>query len=114
MLQPSRWKDSGFERIVDEDEGTGEMFKDAYRQEAIVDTVRAIEFEMESTTTAEVGSILETLASEDSKFERIADEDEANSAESKPAENRKSKNQRGGNRNNKKTKTGERRCSSGS
>src|SRR5688572_22462356 len=41
--------DSGFERIID-DEDTGEMFKDAYMQEAIFDKVRAVEFDMESTS----------------------------------------------------------------
>ena len=50
---------SGFERISDnEDEDTGEMFKDAYMQEAIVDRVRAAEFDMESIAEAEVGSLL--------------------------------------------------------
>ena len=48
-------EDSSFERIID-DEDTGEMFKDAYRQEAIFDKVRAVEFEMESSASAEVGS----------------------------------------------------------
>src|SRR5258708_6095475 len=43
--------DSGFERIGD-DEDTGEMFKDAYMQAAIVDRVRAAEFDMESTAEA--------------------------------------------------------------
>jgi len=66
---------SGFERIVD-DEDTGEMFKDAYVQEAIVDQVRAIEFDMESTTAAEVGSLIGSVADASSGFERIADEDE--------------------------------------
>jgi ribonuclease G len=68
-------EDSGFERIVD-DEDTGEMFKDAYMQEAIVDQVRAIEFAMESTRAAEVGSVLSSVRDEPSGFERIADEDE--------------------------------------
>jgi ribonuclease G len=67
---------SGFERIVDDEETTGELFKDAYRQEAIVDKVRAIEFDMESAATAEVGSLLSSVASEANGFERIADEDE--------------------------------------
>src|SRR6185503_14306006 len=53
--------DSGFERIID-DEDTGEMFKDAYMQEAIVDKVRAVEFDMESTAEAEVGSVLASVA----------------------------------------------------
>ncbi|HMO80736.1 MAG TPA: Rne/Rng family ribonuclease [Pyrinomonadaceae bacterium] len=67
--------DSGFERIVD-DSDTGEMFKDAYMQEAIVDQVRRIEFDMEGTDEAAVGSLLGTLEVTSSSFERIADEDE--------------------------------------
>jgi ribonuclease G len=67
-------EDSGFERIID-DEDTGEMFKDAFMQEAIIDKVRAIEFDMESTSVAEVGSLIDAVETE-SKFERIADEDE--------------------------------------
>jgi ribonuclease G len=79
--------DFGFERIVD-DEDTGEMFKDAYRQEAIFDKVRAVEFDMESAATAEVGSLINTVSDEPNGFERIADEDE----EQQPAaEARKSK-----------------------
>ena len=69
-------EDSNFERIVDEDESVGEQFKDAYVQEAIIDQVRAVEFEMESTHTAEVGSLLNSSVTESSNFERIADEDE--------------------------------------
>ncbi|MDQ3219926.1 MAG: Rne/Rng family ribonuclease, partial [Acidobacteriota bacterium] len=67
--------DSGFERIVD-DEDTGEMFKDAYMQEAIIDQVRAIEFDMESTPAAEVGSLIASMADATSGFQRIADEDD--------------------------------------
>ena len=67
--------DSGFERIID-DEDTGEMFKDAYMQEAIVDKVRAVEFDLESTSVAEVGSLLDSLESPAGQFERIADEEE--------------------------------------
>jgi ribonuclease G len=67
--------DSGFERIVD-DEGTGEMFKDAFMQEAIVDKVRAVEFDMESTAVAEVGSLISEFGQAAGGFERIADEDE--------------------------------------
>jgi len=66
---------SGFERISD-DSDTGEMFKDAYVQEAIIDRVRAVEFDMESTTGAEVGSLLGDVEAEAGGFERIADEDE--------------------------------------
>ncbi|HQU82199.1 MAG TPA: ribonuclease E/G, partial [Pyrinomonadaceae bacterium] len=85
------FEDSGFERIVD-DEETGEMFKDAYRQESIVDKVRAIEFDIEATTEAEVGSLIGSVANEANGFERIADEDEEVSApvaeEAKPAKGR--------------------------
>src|SRR4030095_8813336 len=67
--------DSGFERIID-DEDTGDMFKDAYMQEAIVDKVRAVEFDIKSTSVAEVGSLIDTVSDSFSSFERIADEDE--------------------------------------
>lgn len=93
--------DSGFERIIDEDDSTGELFKDAYRQEAIVDKVRAIEFEMESTSSAEVGSILDSVANESAMFERIADDDEpaeeVKSAETKKSNNKRSNSKRSGN-----------------
>ena len=68
---------SGFERISD-DEDTGEMFKDAYMQEAIIDRVRAAEFDMEGTSEAEVGFLFAEVGGEASGFERIADEDEEN------------------------------------
>jgi ribonuclease G len=71
--------DSSFERVIDD--GTGELFKDAYRQEAIVDKVRAIEFDMEPTTAAEVGSLIDTVDQAGGAFERIADEDEAVAAD---------------------------------
>lgn len=67
---------SGFERIADEDEDTGEMFKDAYVQEAIIDRVRAAEFELEGTAEAAVGSLLTEVPAGDDGFERIADEEE--------------------------------------
>ncbi|HTK39168.1 MAG TPA: Rne/Rng family ribonuclease, partial [Pyrinomonadaceae bacterium] len=73
--------DSGFERVVD-DEDTGDLFKDAFLQEAIVDKVRAIEFEMEATDAAEVGSLIGTVGAP-SGFERIADEEETESAPAK-------------------------------
>lgn len=75
---------SGFERIADDDTETGELFKDAYVQEAIVDSVRAIEFSFDdSTAEAEVGSLLAVAAGEANVFERIADEEEAE-VEAKP------------------------------
>ncbi len=66
---------SGFERISD-DSDTGEMFKDAYVQEAIVNRVRAVEFDMETTAEAAVGSLLGEVGGNAGGFERIADEDE--------------------------------------
>ena len=66
---------SGFERISDDSE-TGEMFKDAYVQEAIIDRVRAVEFDMETSADAEVGSLMGQVGGETGGFERIADEDE--------------------------------------
>lgn len=83
--------DDGFERIVDaDDEDTGEMFKDAYVQEKIIDTVRAIEFDLETTAVAEVGSVMDSALSEANGFERIADEDEVETEE-KPKKATKSK-----------------------
>jgi len=81
------FEDSGFERIIDDSE-TGEMFKDAFMQEAIVDQVRAVEFEMESTAGAEVGSLLHSAMEQPSGFERIADEDD-NAQTEKSAKGRK-------------------------
>lgn len=74
--------DGGFERVGDDDD-TGEMFKDAYVQEAIVDRVRAVEFSFEEDDApAEVGSLLASVEAGDGSFERIADEDDA--VEDKP------------------------------
>src|SRR5215204_85664 len=84
-------EDSSFERVVD-DEDTGEMFKDAYRQEAIVDKVRAVEFDMESTATAEVGSLIDEVGGAAAGFERIADEEETETSAAQP---RQSKSRRG-------------------
>ncbi|MCO6510509.1 MAG: Rne/Rng family ribonuclease [Aridibacter famidurans] len=69
--------DSDFERIVDEDEDPGEMLKDAMTQEAIIDNVRSIEFDMEeSTEFAEVGSLFDSVSDLGNGFERVADEEE--------------------------------------
>jgi ribonuclease G len=88
--------DSGFERIID-DEDTGEMFKDAYMQEAIIDQVRAVEFDMESEATAEVGSLIGAVSNKTNGFERIADDDDNidEPQERKTAEINKSRNKRG-------------------
>ena len=85
------FEDSGFERVIDDEETPGEMFKDAYMQEAIVDKVRAVEFEMESTSAAEVGSLLSSISESASPFERIADEDEVPVEPEKKTRGRKSK-----------------------
>ncbi len=98
-------EDSGFERIID-DEDTGDMFKDAYRQEAIVDKVRAIEFDMESSATAEVGSLLGSVTSDSNGFERIADDDEEPTTDSQKSKT--GRGTRGGRNRNKSAKqTGE-------
>ncbi len=69
------------------------MFKDAYMQEAIIDQVRAIEFDMESAGTAEVGSLIGSVGEAENKFERIADEDEQ---ESETSKSKRSRGNRGG------------------
>ncbi|MGB2914282.1 MAG: ribonuclease E/G, partial [Pyrinomonadaceae bacterium] len=79
------YDNSGFERIADDDD-TGDMFKDAYRQEAIIDRVRAVEFDMETIASAEVGTLLAEVAGDAGGFERIADEDDE-----APAKGRKGK-----------------------
>jgi ribonuclease G len=93
------WEDSSFERIID-DEDTGDSFKDAYMQEAITDKVRAVEFNMESAATAEVGSLIGSVGDESNGFERIADEDEEKTTDEtqKPKSKRSS---RGGKNRNK-------------
>ncbi|MDT7688491.1 MAG: ribonuclease [Acidobacteriota bacterium] len=66
-----------FERVVDEEESAAEFgsaFKDARLQERLSDQTRAVEFDMEPTTTAEVGSLLGG-ASSGGGFERIVDSD---------------------------------------
>lgn len=70
--------DPSFMRVVDEDEAAaveGEMFKDARLQERFFDQIHAVEFDMETTTEAEVGSVLAQSQSSDSSFQRIADDD---------------------------------------
>lgn len=74
---------SGFERISDDDDRSGGSSKDSYGQEPVFEKVRAIEFEMKGSATAEVGSLLDAVNAESSGFERIADEDEETSAPEK-------------------------------
>ncbi|NNF01001.1 MAG: Rne/Rng family ribonuclease [Pyrinomonadaceae bacterium] len=81
--------ESKFERIED-DSDTGEMLKDAIMQEAITDKVRAIEFDMESTDSAEVGSLLDEVSKAGSGFQRIADEDDENDDRKPASKSRKS------------------------
>ena len=83
-------QDSGFERIID-DSDTGEMFKDAFMQEAIIDQVRAIEFDMESPETTEVGSLLDSVGDFSNGFERIADDDDDVEETKKPQSKTKSR-----------------------
>ena len=82
-----KFEESSFERIVDEDEHTGEMLKDAMMQEAITDKVRSVEFDMESIETAEVGSFIDSVADQATSFERIADEDEEIDSKPKSKQN---------------------------
>ena len=65
------------------------MLKDAIIQEAITDKVRAIEFDMESTDSAEVGSLLDEVSKAAGSFERI--EDEEKKEEPKKTRTRKTK-----------------------
>ena len=97
-------EDSGFERVIDDEETTGDMFKDAYMQEAIIDQVRAVEFDMESAGSAEVGSLIGSFKENEHNFERIADEDEP---ESTTAPTKKSRGSRGGKGKNKSAKAAE-------
>jgi len=89
-------EDSNFERIIDDEETTGDMFKDAYMQEAIVDKVRAVEFDMESTGAAEVGSLIGSVKDGPNGFERIADEDEEPQTMPAAKDSRRSRGGRGG------------------
>ena len=68
--------DDSFERVVDEEEAAaenGSMFKDARIQERLTDQTRAVEFDIEPTTTTEVGSLLHAGAGGSAGFERIDD-----------------------------------------
>jgi ribonuclease G len=70
---------SSFERVVDDEAaaGEGEMFKDARVQERLLDQIRGVEFDMETTSTVEVGSLLSTgeASPASSSFQRIDDSD---------------------------------------
>lgn len=70
-----------FERVIDEEESAAEFgsaFKDARLQERLSDQTRAVEFDIEPTTSAaEVGSLLGADAQGGAGFERIVDSDAA-------------------------------------
>ncbi|MEO8574849.1 MAG: hypothetical protein ABI481_12855, partial [Pyrinomonadaceae bacterium] len=83
------FEDSGFERVIDDEETTGDMFKDAYVQERIVDQVRRVEFDMETTSEAAVGSLIGSVEAP-SGFERIADEDETSGLDDAQLKKKKS------------------------
>jgi ribonuclease G len=70
-------EDSNFERVVDDSEA-GADFKDAHRQETIVNQVRAAEFDLDSAGEAKVGTLMGSMGS-DTRFERVADEDDTES-----------------------------------
>src|SRR5437588_5702260 len=67
-----------FERVVDEEEyaaENGSMFKDARLQERLADQTRAVEFDMQPTTMAEVGSLFGSEGAGGAGFERVVDSD---------------------------------------
>jgi ribonuclease G len=71
--------ESSFERVIDSEETAaedGSMLKDAMLQERLMDQIHAVEFDMESAPTAEVGSLLAASANSlDASFQRIDDSD---------------------------------------
>jgi ribonuclease G len=78
VFTPFVASDDSFERIVDEEESAAEFgsaFKDARLQERLTDQTRAVEFDMEPTTTIEVGSLLGGGGAGGAGFERIVDSD---------------------------------------
>jgi ribonuclease G len=68
---------ASFERVVDDEAAAedGAMFKDARLQERLTDQTRAVEFDMDTTATAEVGSVLPTAGAQGFSFERVDDSD---------------------------------------
>lgn len=78
---------AGFERVVDEEGAAdeGALLKDAIVQERITDEVRALEFDIEPTPVAEVGSILSSVAVS-SSFERVDDSEAPTTGGAPPAD----------------------------
>ncbi len=69
-----------FERVVDEEEQNaedGSMLKDAMLQERLTNQIRRVEFDMEATSSAEVGALLGNGDTRESSgsFERISDDE---------------------------------------
>ncbi len=71
--------DNDFQRVIDDEAAAaeeGSMLKDARLQERLTDQIRAVEFDMETTQTAEVGSLFaNSPAHSDASFQRIDDGD---------------------------------------
>ena len=77
---------SDFQRVIDEDERAaaedGAMFKDARLQERIFNQIHAVEFDIDETSTTEVGSLIGSAsAHSDASFQRIDDSDIASTGE---------------------------------
>jgi len=81
--------DNAFQRVIDDEAAAveeGSMLKDARLQERLTDQIRAVEFDMETIQTAEVGSLFAGSAIQtDASFQRIDDTD-VESAEQQPAQ----------------------------
>jgi ribonuclease G len=78
---------ASFERVIDEEEiaaEDGSMLKDAMVQERLMDQIHAIEFDMEETPTAQVGSILPASSPLGSSLQRIDDSDAVGPEEAEP------------------------------
>src|SRR5207248_237097 len=68
-----------FERVSDDEERAinGEMLKDARLQERLMDEVHAAEFDMEDLPSAPVGSLLTSEMAGTGSFQRVADDEAA-------------------------------------
>ncbi|MGI8655906.1 MAG: Rne/Rng family ribonuclease [Pyrinomonadaceae bacterium] len=83
--------DNDFQRIIDDEAAAaeeGSMLKDARLQERLTDQIRAVEFDMETTPAAEVGSLFaNSAAHSDASFQRIDDgEDEGTEQPAQPVD----------------------------
>ncbi len=91
--EPIRTEDSapsfGFsaesvERVAEEDEAAdeGELFKDARLQERLTDQMHAVEYEVEEKQAPQVGLVFDEKEFSESAFERISDDDSAETKQS--------------------------------